>query len=74
MILRDHDVTVDPCCDNVVDLVFGDLFPLNMYQTAVHQGERKGFAPVERVEQPEFSKEEGREGTPTSRDPGEDRL
>ena len=32
---------------------------LNMYQTAVHRGERK-FAPVERVEQPEVSKEEGR--------------
>ena len=43
--------------------------PLNMYQTAVHLGERK-FPPVERVEQPEVSKEEGREGVPTSRDPG----
>ena len=29
-----------------------------MYQTAVHRGERLEFAPVERVEQPEFSKEE----------------
>ena len=48
--------------------------PLNMYQTAVHQGERLEFAPVERVEQPEFSKEEGREGAPTSRDPGDDQL
>ena len=28
--------------------------PLNMYQTAVHRGERQEFAPVERVEQPEF--------------------
>ena len=36
-----------------------------MYQTAVHRGERK-FAPVERVEQPEVSKEEGRAGAPTS--------
>ena len=45
-----------------------------MYQTAVHQGERLEFAPVERVEQPEFSKEEGREGAPTSRDPGDDQL
>ena len=43
--------------------------PLNMYQTAVHWGERR-FAPVERVEQLEVSKEEGREGAPTSRDPG----
>ena len=43
--------------------------PLNMYQTAVHRGERK-FLPVERVEQPEVSKEEGREGAPTSREPG----
>ena len=58
--------------DNVVGLVFSDLFPLNMYQTAVHRGERLEFAPVERVEQPEFSKEEGREGAPTSRDPGDD--
>ena len=40
-----------------------------MCQTAVHRGERK-FPPVERVEQPEVSKEEGGEGTPTSRDPG----
>ena len=48
--------------------------PLNMYQTAVHRGERLEFAPVERVEQPEFSKEEGREGAPTSRDPGDDQL
>ena len=45
--------------------------PLNMYQTAVHRGE---FAPVEGVEQPEFSKEEGREGAPTSRDPGDDQV
>ena len=43
--------------------------PLSMYQTAVHREERK-FVPVERVEQPEVSKEEGREGVPTSRDPG----
>ena len=42
---------------------------LNMYQTAVHRGERK-FAPVERAEQPELSKKEGREGAPTSRNPG----
>ena len=144
----DRDSTVDPCCDNVVGLVFGDLWPaiifnlcfvyfdhksgsasthqnqdfprmtqqnlpvmssadqdlmrnwanthgkcvrqrtvrqettkykagtlsLNMYQTAVHRGERLEFAPVERVEQPEFSKEEGREGAPTSRDPGDDQL
>ena len=48
--------------------------PLNMYQTAVHRGERLEFAPVERVEQREFSKEEGREGAPTSRDPGDDQL
>ena len=27
MILRDRDRTVDPCCDNVVGLVFGDLRP-----------------------------------------------
>ena len=45
--------------------------PLNMYQTAFHWGERLEFAPVERVE-PEFSNEEGREGAPTSRDPGDD--
>ena len=144
----DRDSTVDPCCDNVVGLVFGDLWPaiifnlcfvyfdhksgsasthqnqdfprmtqqnlpvmssadqdlmrnwanthgkcvrqrtvrqettkcnagtlpLNKYQTAVHRGERLEFAPVERVEQPEFSKEEGREGAPTSRDPGDDQL
>ena len=37
--------------------------PLNMYQTAIHRGERLEFAPVERVEQPEFSTEEGGEGT-----------
>ena len=48
--------------------------PLNVYQTAVHRGERLEFAPVERVEQPEVSKEEGREGAPTSRDPGDDQL
>ena len=115
MILRDRDRTVDPCCDNVVGLVFGDLWPaiifilcfvyfdhnggsaltrvyemtkivnkdnrlewfyqttkykagilpLNVYQTAVHRGERLELAPVERVEV-EFSKEEGREGAPTS--------
>ena len=29
---------------------------------------------VERAEQPEFSKEEAREGAPTSRDPGDDQL
>ena len=44
-----------------------------MYQTAVHRGERLEFAPVERVE-PEFSNEEGTEGAPTSRDPGDDQL
>lgn len=48
--------------------------PLNMHQTAVHRGERLEFAPVERVEQPEFSKEEGREGASTSRDPGDNQL
>ena len=48
--------------------------PLNMYQTAVHRGERLEFAPVEIIQQPEFSKEEGREGAPTSRDPGDDQL
>ena len=26
-ILRDRDRMVDPCCDNVVGLVFGDLWP-----------------------------------------------
>ena len=117
MILRDRDRTVDPCCDNVVGLVSGDLWPaiifilcfvyfdhndgststrvsemtkivnkdnrlewfyqttkykagtlpLNMYQTAVCRGERLELAPVERIEEPEFSKEEGREGAPTSR-------
>ena len=35
--------------------------------------EAKEFAPVERVE-PEFSKEEEREGAPTLRDPGDDQL
>ena len=45
-----------------------------MYQTAVHRGERLEIAPVEKGEQPEFSKEEGREGAPTSRDPGDDQL
>ena len=34
--------------------------PQSMYQTAVHSRERLEVAPVERVEQPEFSKEEGR--------------
>ena len=29
---------------------------------------------MKRVEQPEFSKEEGREGAPTSRDQGDDQL
>ena len=29
---------------------------------------------MKRVEQPEFSKEEGRGGAPTSRDPGDDQL
>lgn len=48
--------------------------PLNIYQTAVHRAERLEFAPVERVEQPEFSKKEVREGAPTSRDPGDDQL
>jgi len=47
--------------------------PLNMYQTAVHRGEWLEFAQVERVE-PEFSKQEGREGAPTSRDPGDCQL
>ena len=75
MILRYLDVTVDRCCDNMVALVFaGDLFPLNMYQTAVHRGQRLEFAPIKRVEQPEFSKEEGTEGAPTSRDAGDDQL
>ena len=41
----------------------------HVYETAVHREERK-FAPVERVEQPEVSKKEGRGGAPTSRDPG----
>ena len=27
MLFRDHDRTVDPCYDNVVGLVFGDLWP-----------------------------------------------
>lgn len=45
-----------------------------MYQTAVHWGEWLESAPVERVEQPEFWKEEGRGGAPTSRDPGDDQL
>ena len=27
MILRDRNRTVDPCWDNVVGLVFGDLWP-----------------------------------------------
>ena len=45
-----------------------------MYQTAVHQTAWLEFAQVERVEQPEFSKEEGREGTPISRDPGDNQL
>ena len=44
------------------------------YKAAVHRGERLEFASVERVEQPEVSKEEGREGAPTSRDPGDDQL
>ena len=48
--------------------------PLNMYQIAVPRGDRLEFAPVETVEQPEFSKEEGGEGAPTSRDPGDDQL
>ena len=48
--------------------------PLNIYHTTVYRGEQLEFAPVERVEQPEFSKEEGREGAPTWRDPGDDQL
>ena len=44
--------------------------PLNMYQTAVHRGERIEFSPVE----PEFPNEEGTEGAPTSRDPGDVQL
>ena len=36
--------------------------------------EAKEFAPVEREEQPKFSKEEGREGALTSRDHGYDQL
>ena len=44
--------------------------PLNMYQTAIHRGERLEFATVE----PEFSNEEGTEGAPSSRDPGNDQL
>ena len=48
--------------------------PLNMSQTAVHREERLEFAPVQRVQQAEFSKEEGRESAPTSRDPGDDQL
>ena len=43
-----------------------------MYQTAVHRGERLEFAPVERVEQSEFSKKEEEKAAPTSRDPGDD--
>ena len=35
--------------------------------------EAKEIPPVERVE-PEFSKEEGREGVPTTRDPGVNQL
>ena len=45
-----------------------------MYQTAVPWGEGLEFAPVERVEQAKFSTEEGREGMPTSRNPGDDQL
>ena len=41
--------------------------PLNMYQTATHQGERLEFE-----EQPGLSEDEGREGASTSRDPGDD--
>ena len=41
--------------------------PLNMYQTATHQGERLEFE-----EQPGLSEDEGREGASTSRDPGGD--
>ena len=48
--------------------------PLNMYQTVVHQGERLEFAQVKRIEQPEFSKEEGREGAATLRDPRDNQL
>ena len=33
---------------------------VNMYQTAVHRREGLEFAPVERVEEPEFSKEVGK--------------
>ena len=51
-----------------MDFSFMSTLPLNMYQTAVHWGVRLEFAPVKRVEQPEFSKEEGREGAPTSRE------
>ena len=48
--------------------------PLNMYQTTVHRGERLEFTPLERVEQAEFSKEEGREGAPISWDQGDHQL
>ena len=31
MILRDRDRTVDLCCDNVVGLVSGDLWPASVF-------------------------------------------
>ena len=57
-----------------MDSSFMSTLPLNMYQTVVHRGERLEFAPVKRVEQPEFPKEEEREGASTSRDPEDDQL
>ena len=48
--------------------------PLNMYQTAAHRAELLEFVLVERVEQPEFVKEEGKEGATSQRDPADDQL
>ena len=59
-----HGKCVRQCTVRQETTNYGTL-PLNMYQTAIHRGEWLEFAPVERVE-PEFSKEERREGAPTS--------
>ena len=42
MILRDRDRTVDPCCDNVVGLVSGDLWPAIVFILCFVYFDQKG--------------------------------
>ena len=47
MILRDRNRTVDPCCDNVVGLVFGDLWPASFSSSVSFtdsENNKQGFA------------------------------